>query len=47
MGGKVIKYTFITIGVYLGVAYATGGGKLIKAGSAGGVGLIKALQGRG
>lgn len=46
MGKTALKYTFITIGVYLAAAYATGLGKALS--SAGGVYVqgVKALQGR-
>lgn len=46
MGGKFVKYTFVTVGIYLGVAHATGAGKLITAGSNGAIGFVRALQGR-
>jgi len=41
-----LKYTAGLIGLYLAVVYATGFGNDIKAGSGGGVNVIKALQGR-
>lgn len=40
------KYSFYLIATYLVVAYATGSGSVISAGSTGAVGLIKAFQGR-
>lgn len=46
MGRTVLKYSFITIGIYLGFAYATGAGKLLTAGSQGATNVIKAFQGR-
>lgn len=41
-----LKYTAGLIGLYLAVVYATGFGNDIKAGTGGGVNVIKALQGR-
>lgn len=46
MGRTFVRYSFITIGVYLGVVYATGAGRLLDSGSRGAVGLIRAFQGR-
>lgn len=43
---KIIKYSAVLIGVYLGVAYATGLGQDIKAGSVGASKFAKTLQGR-
>lgn len=34
------------IGLYLAVAYATGGGQLLSSAGTAGVGVIKAFQGR-
>lgn len=41
-----LKYSAVLIGTYLLVAYATGSGTVIKAGSSGAVNLVKAFQGR-
>lgn len=41
-----LKYSALLIGLYLGVAYSTGSGRLIKEGSAGAANLVKAFQGR-
>lgn len=46
MGRVFLRYSFITIGVYLVAVYATGAGKILDTGSGGGVRLIKAFQGR-
>lgn len=46
MFNNALKYGATLIAIYLAVAYATGAGKLISAGSSGSVGLIKAFQGR-
>lgn len=47
MGGKqALKYGTLLIGLYLAVVYATGTGKVIKAGSDGAGSLVKAFQGR-
>lgn len=40
------KYTLIAVGIYLGVAYATGAGRLVDAGSRGYATIVKSLQGR-
>lgn len=44
---KYVKGAGLLIALYLGVAYATGSGRLIDSGSKGAVGVIKAFQGRG
>jgi hypothetical protein len=41
-----LKYSAILIGTYLAVNYYTGSGAVIDKGSAGGVNLVKAFQGR-
>lgn len=47
MGGKqALKYSATLIGLYLVVVYATGSGKVIKAGSDGAGNLVKTFQGR-
>lgn len=46
MGRQALKYSFAAIAIYLGVYYASGAGTLLNAGSAGGVNLVKAFQGR-
>lgn len=46
MGRKLVVYTGGLIALYLLVEHATGAGTLFTKGSAGGVGIIKALQGR-
>lgn len=46
MGRNVVKYSAVLIGIYLGVYYATGSGQLVKNGSNGAIGFVKALQGR-
>lgn len=46
MGRQALKYSAFLIALYLGVAYATGSGKLLSEGSRGAVGLVKAFQGR-
>lgn len=46
MGRQALKLGGVLIGMYLLVAYATGSGKVISTTTSGGVGLIKALQGR-
>lgn len=43
---KIVKYGAVLIGIYLGVAYATGAGKLLQGSTSAGVGIIKAFQGR-
>jgi len=42
-----MKYTFLTVGAYLALAYATNAGRLISAGTNAYVGGVKVLQGRG
>lgn len=46
MGRKIITYGFIAIGAYLALRYFQGASKDTHALSSGGVGLIKAFQGR-
>lgn len=46
MGKKALLYSTGLIAMYLAVAYGTGFAKAVNAGSAGGVGVIKAFQGR-
>jgi hypothetical protein len=46
MGRQALKYSAVLIALYLGVYYSTGAGRLIKEGSGGGIGLVKAFQGR-
>jgi hypothetical protein len=46
MAQKIIKYSFVTIGVYLGLYYGTNGGKLLSGGKDFTVGVVKAFQGR-
>lgn len=46
MGRKLITYGGGLIGLYLVVFYASGSGKVISSGAAGGTSIIKALQGR-
>ncbi len=41
-----LKYSAGLIALYLGVAYASGSGKLITSASKGSVGVIRAFQGR-
>lgn len=41
-----LKYSFLLIAIYLGVAYSTGSGRLIREGSAGATSVIRAFQGR-
>lgn len=43
---NALKLSAYLIALYLGVAYATGSGRLIKEGSGGAVSVIKAFQGR-
>lgn len=43
---KALTYTAVLVGIYLGVANATGAGRLLKAGQDFYVGSVKALQGR-
>jgi hypothetical protein len=46
MGRIALKYSAGLIALYLGVAYATGGGKLITALTDGGSNLVTAFQAR-
>jgi hypothetical protein len=46
MGKTALKYWAVLVGAYLGVYYASGGGKLIDAGTRFVTGTTKALQGR-
>ncbi len=46
MGKTFMRYSFITIGVYLVATYATGAGKVIDSSFRGTGGLVKAFQGR-
>ncbi len=46
MGKTFVRYSFITIGVYLFATYATGAGKVMDSGFRGGTGMIRAFQGR-
>jgi hypothetical protein len=46
MGRQALKYSFFLIAIYLGVAYASGSGRLLKEGSAGATSVIRAFQGR-
>lgn len=46
MGNRALKYGAVLIGMYLGVAYASGAGKLLTGGRDLVVGTTKALQGR-
>jgi len=46
MGRKALLYGAVLIGIYLGVAHATGAGNLLTAGGKAGTGLVKAFQGR-
>lgn len=43
---QALKYSTLLIALYLGVAYSTGSGRLIKESTSGAVGLVKAFQGR-
>jgi hypothetical protein len=43
---KAIKYTFVVIGVYLGVRYASGASMDIKSLTSGGGAIVTDLQGR-
>lgn len=43
---KALKYSTILIAVYLAVAYASGTGRVLSTGTAGGANIIKAFQGR-
>jgi hypothetical protein len=47
MASKILKYTAVLIGVYIGVAYATNAGTLIKAVGGTYTSSVKTLQGRG
>lgn len=46
MGQKLAFYSFVAIGMYLTLAYATGSGRVIGAAGNSGVGIIRAFQGR-
>ncbi len=46
MGKTFLRYSFVTIGVYLVATYATGMGKVMDSGFRGGSGLIRSFQGR-
>lgn len=46
MGKKALVYGAGLIALYLAVEYTTGTGTLLKGASAGGVSIIRALQGR-
>lgn len=46
MGRQFLKYSAALIAIYLGVAYSTGSGRLIKEASAGAGGLVRSFQGR-
>jgi hypothetical protein len=46
MGKKALLYSAGLIAMYLAVAYGTGFAKATNAASSGGVGLVKAFQGR-
>lgn len=41
-----LKYGALLIALYLGVAYSTGSGRLLREGSGGASSVIKAFQGR-
>jgi hypothetical protein len=43
---KLLTGGGLLIGLYLAVAYATGTGRVIDASTRGGVGIIRAFQGR-
>jgi hypothetical protein len=43
---KALTYGTSLIGLYLVVAYATGSGKVISAGTSGAANLVKTFQGR-
>ena len=43
---KIAFYGFVTIGIYLAVAYSTGAGRVLTAGSSGLGSLIRDFQGR-
>jgi hypothetical protein len=43
---KTLTYGAVLIGLYLGVYYASGSGRLIQGATNGATGVIKALQGR-
>lgn len=43
---QALKYSAVLIALYLGVAYASGSGTLLREGSKGATGVIKAFQGR-
>jgi hypothetical protein len=46
MGKQALKYGATLIGIYLGVAYASGAGTLITSLANGGATVTKSLQGR-
>jgi hypothetical protein len=46
MGKTFVRYSFITIGVYLFATYATGMGKVMDSGFRGTSGLVRSFQGR-
>lgn len=46
MGKKTLTYTGGLIGLYLIVRNYTGSGRVLSSGAAGGVSIIKTLQGR-
>lgn len=46
MGRQALKGAGLLIGLYLLVAYATGSGRVISAGTTGASNLVKSLQGR-
>ena len=47
MGKQALKYGTGLIALYLGVAYASGAGRLMTDGAAGGSRIIASFQGRG
>ena len=46
MGRKALTYAAGLIALYLGVAYATGSGKLLDSAAKGSSNLVKTFQGR-
>lgn len=46
MGKQALKYGATLIGIYLGVAYASGAGTLISNGANGAATITRTLQGR-
>lgn len=46
MGSKVVKYSFVAIGIYLVVYYGSNSGRLLSKGAKGTEGIIRAFQGR-